>query len=93
MPAAPQQRLLVLDGMLGQSTLPQVAQFNAQMPLTGVLVTKLDGSGKAGFLLSLAAQKPLLPVYGVGFGEALDDLGPFRAQAFARGLLGLKIEE
>lgn len=89
-PSAPHHSWLVLDGMLGQSTLPQVAQFNAQIPLTGLIVTKLDGSGKAGFLLGLAEQKPILPVHYVGLGEGLADIGPFEAQAFARGLMGLE---
>ena len=89
-PDAPHHSWLVLDGMLGQNTLPQVAQFAAQIPLTGLVVTKLDSSGKAGFLLGLAQQQPLLPVFYNGFGEGLDDLGPFNAIAFARGLVGLE---
>jgi fused signal recognition particle receptor len=91
-PAAPHAKLLVLDGTLGQSTLPQVAQFNAQIPLTGLIVTKLDSSGKAGFLLGLAAQKPTLPVHYIGMGEGLNDIGPFVAEAFAKGLLGIEEE-
>jgi fused signal recognition particle receptor len=89
-PDAPHAKLLILDGTLGQSTLPQVAQFNAQMPLTGLIVTKLDSSGKAGFLLGLAAQKPPLPVHYIGMGEGLHDIGPFVAEAFAKGLLGVE---
>jgi fused signal recognition particle receptor len=88
-PAAPHHTWLVLDSMLGQATLPQVAEFNKQLPLTGLIVTKLDGSGKAGFLLGLAQNKLILPVHFIGFGEGLDDVGPFNAQAFARGLVGL----
>jgi fused signal recognition particle receptor len=89
LPTAPHQTWLVLDGMLGQATLPQVAEFHKQLPLTGLIITKLDSSGKAGFLLSLAQSKTALPVYFIGFGEALEDVGPFDAQAFARGLAGL----
>jgi fused signal recognition particle receptor len=89
-PAAPHATLLVLDGTLGQSTLPQVVQFHAQIPLSGLIVTKLDSSGKAGFLLGLAAQKPVLPVHFIGMGEGLNDIGPFVAEAFAKGLLGLE---
>lgn len=88
-PAAPHHRWLVLDGMIGQATLPQVAEFTKQIPLTGLVVTKLDSSGKAGFLASLAQQPQPLPVHYVGFGEALDEVGPFDAMAFARGLVGL----
>lgn len=86
--AAPHATLLVLDSTLGQSTLPQVQQFNAAAPVTGLIVTKLDGSAKAGFLLALAAQNPL-PVHAIGFGESLEDLGPFNPRAYARALLGL----
>lgn len=89
-PEAPHHRWLVLDGTLGQSTLPQVAQFAAQVPFTGLILTKLDSSGKAGFLLPLAHHKPLLPVLFTGFGEDLEDIGPFNAKAFARGLMGLE---
>jgi fused signal recognition particle receptor len=60
------------------------------MPLTGLIVTKLDSSGKAGFLLGLAAQKPPLPVHYIGMGEGLNDIGPFVAEAFAKGLLGVE---
>jgi fused signal recognition particle receptor len=88
-PAAPHHTWLVLDGMLGQATLPQVAEFHKQVPLTGLIVTKLDGSGKAGFLLGLAHNNTLQPVHFLGFGEALEDVGPFDAQAFAKGLVGL----
>lgn len=89
LPAAPHHRWLVLDGMLGQATLPQVAEFDKQIGLTGLVVTKLDSSGKAGFLVALGQQPNPLPVHYVGFGESLDDIGPFDATAFARGLAGL----
>jgi fused signal recognition particle receptor len=88
LPAAPHHTLLVLDGTLGQSTIPQVRQFVAQTGITGLVVTKLDGTAKAGFLLALAAQQPL-PVVAIGVGEKLEDLGPFNPQAFARALVGL----
>lgn len=87
-PAAPHHTLLVLDATLGQSTLPQVAEFHKQIPLTGLIVTKLDGTAKAGFLLALAAQPNPLPVYAIGVGETLEDLGPFEPQAFASALVG-----
>jgi len=85
---APHHTLLVLDATLGQSTIPQVAEFYKQIPLTGLIVTKLDGTAKAGFLLALAAQPNPLPVVAIGVGESLDDLGPFDPQAFAAALVG-----
>lgn len=87
--SAPHHTLLVLDATLGQSTIPQVAEFHKQIPLTGLIVTKLDGSAKAGFLLALANQPDPLPVYAIGVGESLDDLGPFNPQAFASALVGI----
>ncbi|RYD49405.1 MAG: signal recognition particle-docking protein FtsY [Verrucomicrobiaceae bacterium] len=87
--AAPHHTLLVLDATLGQSTIPQVTEFHKQIPLTGLIVTKLDGSAKAGFLLALANQSNPLPVYAIGVGETLDDLGPFNPQAFANALVGI----
>jgi fused signal recognition particle receptor len=94
--AAPHHTWLVLDGTLGQSTLPQIDQFaasmGADMPLTGVIVTKLDGSAKAGFVLALAARATPLPIMAMGVGEALEDLGPFEPTAFARALVGLPHE-
>jgi fused signal recognition particle receptor len=90
--SAPHHTLLVLDATLGQSTIPQVIEFHKTIPLTGLIVTKLDGTAKAGFLLALAAQKftngQPLPVYAIGVGEKLDDLGPFDPQAFATALVG-----
>ncbi len=86
---APHHTLLVLDATLGQSTLPQVAEFHKQIPLTGLIVTKLDGTAKAGFLLALAAQPNPLPVVAIGVGESLDDLGPFEPSAFAAALVGI----
>lgn len=87
--SAPHHTLLVLDATLGQSTISQVTEFHKQLPLTGLIVTKLDGTAKAGFLLALAAQPNPLPVVAIGVGEGLDDLGPFDPHAFARALVGL----
>ncbi|MBI1308284.1 MAG: signal recognition particle-docking protein FtsY [Proteobacteria bacterium] len=91
--SAPHATILVLDSTLGQSTLPQVRQFHEASPVTGLIITKLDGSAKAGFLLALAAEPNPLPVHAIGFGESLDDLGPFNAKAYARALVGLPAEE
>lgn len=85
--SAPHHTILVLDATLGQSTIPQVAEFHKQVPLTGLIITKLDGTAKAGFLLALAAQNPL-PVFAIGVGEKLEDLGPFDPTAFAAALVG-----
>lgn len=85
---APHHSLLVLDATLGQSTIPQVNEFRKTIPLTGLIITKLDGTAKAGFLLALAAQPDALPVVAIGVGEALDDLGPFDPHAFASALVG-----
>lgn len=89
--SAPHEIILVLDATLGQSTIPQVQEFHKTIPLTGLIVTKLDGTAKAGFLLALANQKfdgKPLPVYAIGVGETLEDLGPFNPQAFATALVG-----
>lgn len=90
---APHHTLLVLDSTLGQSTLQQVRQFHQVAPVTGLVLTKLDGTAKAGFLLQLAAEPQPFPVHFTGFGESLDDLGPFEAEAFARALVGLSSGE
>lgn len=87
-PGALVERLLVLDGTAGQNTLPQAKTFHAALQLTGLVVTKLDASSKAGFLLTLGTELPDVPVKWVGMGEALEDIAPFNAQAFVRGLIG-----
>lgn len=88
---APHATLLVLDATLGQSTLAQVKEFSTVAPATGLIISKLDGTAKAGFLLALAEVHPL-PVHFIGFGEALEDVGPFNARAFSRALVGLPSE-
>lgn len=88
-PAAPHAGLLVLDGTQGQATLAQVREFAPVAGISGLVVTKLDSSAKAGFLLALAAQDASKPVHYIGIGEQADDLGPFDPAAFARGVVGL----
>ena len=86
---APHESLLILDGNTGQNMLHQFKAFHDVAELTGLVVTKLDGTAKGGALLALAHQlreKPL-PVYFIGIGEGLDDLQPFRAEEFASALL------
>ncbi|MCC7166271.1 MAG: signal recognition particle-docking protein FtsY [Rhodospirillales bacterium] len=87
-PALPHEILLVLDATTGQNALKQVETFRAMVPVTGLVLTKLDGTAKGGVLVALA-ESFALPVYAIGVGEGADDLQPFDAQAFADNLLGL----
>lgn len=87
-PAAPQDRLLVLDAVTGQNAHAQVEIFDKAASLTGLIVTKLDGSARGGVLVALA-ERFSLPIYEIGFGESIDDLKPFDADAFAASLLGI----
>lgn len=89
--AAPQEVLLVLDAGTGQNALSQVAEFDAAVGLTGFVITKLDGSAKAGVIFAIAHQLQQAgapkPVYFIGVGEGPDDLKPFDANAFVDALL------
>jgi len=85
-PAAPHHVVLVLDGGVGQNALSQVREFDAAVGLTGLVVTKLDGTAKAGVLFAIAEQTKL-PVYFVGVGEAAEDLRPFDPASFVDALL------
>jgi fused signal recognition particle receptor len=89
--AEPQQVLLVIDGNTGQNAIAQVRAFDAAVGLTGLIVTKLDGTAKGGVLAAIAwlrrGEAPL-PVYFIGVGEGLDDLQPFVASQFVDALLG-----
>jgi len=90
LPGAPHEALLVLDGTNGQNILNQVRAFDDAIGLTGLIVTKLDGTAKGGALLALARErerKPL-PILFVGVGEGLEDLRPFVAAEFADALVG-----
>jgi fused signal recognition particle receptor len=84
---APHAVLLVLDATTGQNAISQVEAFKAVVPLTGLVMTKLDGTAKGGILVALA-DKFSLPVHFIGVGEDASDLQPFEAQAFARALTG-----
>ncbi len=92
MPGAPHEVLLVLDGTTGQNALAQVKAFDATVGLTGLIVTKLDGTAKGGVLLAIAAERARggqpLPILFIGVGEQVDDLQPFVAEEFAQALLG-----
>jgi fused signal recognition particle receptor len=85
---APHSCLLVLDATTGQNAHAQVETFRNLSPVDALVVTKLDGSAKGGVLVALA-EKFKLPVVAIGIGEGIDDLRPFEARAFARGLMGL----
>ncbi len=85
-PDAPSEVLLVIDGGTGQNAINQVRQFHEALGVTGLVVTKLDGTARGGVLFALAEQFGI-PVRFVGVGEKAEDLQPFEAQAFVRALL------
>lgn len=87
-PAAPHATLLVLDATTGQNAHAQVETFRDLTQVTGLIVTKLDGSAKGGVLVALA-DRFKLPVHAIGVGEGMDDLQPFHAGDFARSLMGI----
>ncbi len=88
-PGAPHEVLLVLDGTNGQNALAQLRAFDEAIGVTGVIVTKLDGTAKGGIVVALACSRPQdpLPIRFIGVGESLGDLQPFSAEDFARALL------
>jgi fused signal recognition particle receptor len=87
MDTAPHEVLLVIDGNTGQNALAQVKAFDDALQLTGLVITKLDGTAKGGILAAIARTRPV-PVYFIGVGEKLEDLQPFSADEFAEALLG-----
>ena len=87
MDSAPHEILLVIDANNGQNALAQVRAFDDALGLTGLVITKLDGSAKGGVIAAIARERPV-PVYFIGVGEGLDDLQTFDAGAFARALVG-----
>ena len=86
MPDAPHEIIVVLDANIGQNAVNQVKAFNEALGLTGLIVTKLDGTAKGGILAALASDRPV-PVRYIGVGEGIDDLRPFNAKAFVDALL------
>jgi fused signal recognition particle receptor len=84
--SAPHEVLLVVDGNTGQNALSQVKSFDDALGLTGLIVTKLDGTAKGGVLAAIARERPI-PVYFIGVGEQLEDLQTFDAREFAQALL------
>jgi fused signal recognition particle receptor len=85
---APHAVLLVLDATVGQNAHAQAEIFRAMVGVTGIVMTKLDGTAKGGVLVSLA-EKYGIPIHAIGVGEGIEDLRPFEARAYARSLLGL----
>ncbi len=84
--SAPHEVLLVIDGNTGQNALNQVKAFDDALQLTGLIVTKLDGTAKGGVLAAIAQERPI-PVYFIGVGEKVEDLETFSAKEFAQALL------
>jgi fused signal recognition particle receptor len=84
---APHETLLVIDGNTGQNALTQVKAFDDALQLTGLVITKLDGTAKGGVLAAIARVRPV-PVYFIGIGEKIEDLQPFNAVDFVDALLG-----
>ena len=86
MPDAPHEIIVVLDANIGQNAVNQVKAFDEALGLTGLIVTKLDGTAKGGILAALASDRPV-PIRYIGVGEGIDDLRPFNARAFVDALL------
>ena len=88
-PAAPQNSVIVIDGSLGSNSIEQALAFHKAFPLTGMIITKLDGTGKGGALAGIY-RKLKLPILYVGLGEKPEDLQKFDARAYANGVFGLE---
>ena len=85
---SPHSVLLILDATTGQNAISQVALFNESCGVTGLVMTKLDGSAKGGVLVSVA-EKYSIPIHAIGVGEGIDDLQDFEPESYARALLGI----
>jgi fused signal recognition particle receptor len=85
-PAAPHEVLLVIDAGTGQNAIAQTQQFNDAVGVTGIVLTKLDGTAKGGVVIALS-QRFGIPIRYIGVGEGIDDLEPFSVDAFVDGLL------
>jgi len=88
-PAAPQHRWLVVDGSLGANSIEQARVFHQSFGLTGLIVTKLDGTSRGGAIVGIWRQLQI-PIYFIGLGEQPDDLQPFSAENYARAIFGLE---
>jgi fused signal recognition particle receptor len=89
--SAPHAVLLVLDATTGQNALSQAEVFQKIAGVTGIVMTKLDGTARGGILVAIA-ERFKLPVHAIGVGEGIDDLQPFDAEAFANAIAGLEEE-
>ena len=92
LPGAPHETLLVLDANTGQNAIAQVAAFDAALDVSGLVLTKLDGTAKGGVIAAIARQKPI-PIRFIGVGEKLDDLRPFDAAEFVNALFERRPED
>ena len=88
-PHAPHDVFLVLDATVGQNAISQVEAFTETANVTGLVMTKLDGTAKGGVLVAIA-EAYNLPIHFVGVGESAEDLQPFSARSFSRALVGLE---
>lgn len=86
LPEAPHEILLVLDANIGQNAINQVIAFDDALKLTGLILTKLDGTAKGGVICAIASERPI-PVRFIGVGEGIEDLRPFKAQDFVEALI------
>ena len=86
---APQNAVIVLDGSLGSNSIEQAKAFNKVFPLSGVIITKLDGTSKGGAIAGIYRQLKL-PILYVGLGEKPEDLRKFNIQAYVKGVFGLE---
>jgi fused signal recognition particle receptor len=85
---APHAVLLILDATTGQNAISQAEIFTKVAGVTGLIMTKLDGTARGGILVAIA-EKFALPIHAIGVGETIDDLQPFDADAFARAISGI----
>jgi fused signal recognition particle receptor len=85
MPEAHREVLLILDATTGQNAISQASMFKDTVGITGIVLTKLDGTAKGGVVIAIKSQLDI-PIYYIGVGEQMDDLQPFDPQAFAEGL-------
>ena len=85
----PHETLLVLDATVGQNALSQLEAFRTTADISGLVMTKLDGTAKGGVLVAIA-ERHALPIHFIGVGESAEDLQPFSAEAYGRALAGLK---
>ena len=88
-PEAPHSAVLVLDATVGQNAHSQVDNFKQAINISGIVMTKLDGTAKGGVLVSLA-DRYALPIHAIGIGEGIDDLRPFAANVFSDSLMGVQ---